>query len=101
MYSKTGRAEIEKLFKLICFNHNHHLYPIEWSPLLERDGPLDNRPDIEEILDNFVLQSPILKLPEKNPDLWENMKLNYSETELIKIDYYRRKFGLKSIFSNS
>jgi hypothetical protein len=93
--------EIEKLFKLICFNHEHHLYPIQWSPYLVRKSPLDKRPDIEEILDYFVLQSPILNLPEKNPYLWENLKSKYSEIELKKIDYYRKKFGLKSIFSDS
>ncbi|MHA1336269.1 MAG: AbiU2 domain-containing protein [Promethearchaeota archaeon] len=92
---------IEDLFILICFGHGHHLYPIQWIPNLVRNDPLDNRTDIDEILDYFVLQNPILKLPEENPSLWNKIKLNYSHEELVKFDEYRKKFGYNSVLKNS
>ncbi len=90
-------SAIAILFRLICFNHDYHLYPVEWSPNLVHSGPLDKRPDIEEILDDFVLKNPILKLPEEKPYLWDKIKSGYNQDELIKFDKYRKKFGFKSV----
>ncbi len=88
---------IAGLFRLVCYNHDHHLCPVEWSPNLLRNDPLDKRPDIEEILNDIVLKNPILKLPEEKPYLWEKIKSGYNQDELNKFNEYRIKFNLRSV----
>lgn len=94
---KNSSDAIAKLFRLTCFGHDHHLFPLEWSPNLVRSDYLNSRTDVEEILDEIAMKSHIFHLPEKSPELWKRIKNEHSEYEIKNFNKYRKKLGYKEI----
>lgn len=86
---------VAKLFRILCFGHDHHLYPLEWSPNLVRPDYINYRTDIDEILDEIALRSHTFHLPEKKPELWQKIRDNSNESEIVKFNNYRKKLGYK------
>lgn len=82
-----------ELFDVLCFSHRYELWL--WGYLgkvRER-----NETDIDELLDAIARNNPKLNMPEKDPEVWEEMRSEMSEHEIIVLNTYRRKFGLSEI----
>ncbi|MBA2848697.1 hypothetical protein G4V39_02250 [Thermosulfuriphilus ammonigenes] len=50
--------------------------------------------EMEEIMDSIAKQSPLIRMPEDQPDYWEVYKKELSIDDLNILNHYRGKFGL-------
>jgi hypothetical protein len=71
--------------------------PIGYYPEVMRPVDFDSRSDIEELLDNVAEDSPVLNMPERDPDYWSLVSKGYSEQEVETLNRYRVKFGLPEV----
>lgn len=84
---KALRDRITALFKALAINATYRMLPIGYDTDTHES-------DIEQLLDNIADKSRILRMPEQQPDWWQNFRLpNLTITEKEQINMYRRKFG--------
>lgn len=86
-------ANIQKLFDILCFDHHHSL----WYMGYEENTRKNQQTDIDRLLDFIAQRSPLLNMPEEQPEVWPLQKSQYSEQEITTLNMYRRKFGLKDV----
>ncbi|MEJ2746032.1 MAG: hypothetical protein P8123_10175, partial [bacterium] len=55
---------------------------------------MDARPDIIRILDDIAMKSPIVNMPETEPDFWKLKKANLTQEQIDKINHYRMRMGI-------
>ncbi len=53
--------------------------------------------EIEEIIDSIVKQSPLIKMPEEQPEYWKVYRKELRTDDLDIFNRYRRKFGLPPV----
>ncbi len=53
--------------------------------------------EIEKLLNKFVKESPLLRMPEEQPGHWEIYKKKLSSSDIDILNQYRTKFGLSRI----
>jgi hypothetical protein len=82
---KALRDELNALLKALTFNGNYSRRPIQYEP------------DIEHLLDSVVKNSPLLEIPEKQPEQWADYKATLSDEEFTWLNRYRQKFGLPAV----
>jgi hypothetical protein len=83
---KRCRDDMNELFELLCFGHGRGVLP--WGYVS------GEAPDIERLLALIAQNSPLLQMPEAEPEVWITYRESIDETELAKLNKYRRKFGL-------
>ncbi|MBZ0296555.1 MAG: hypothetical protein K8L99_28600 [Anaerolineae bacterium] len=80
-----------ELFEFLCFNAYYALW--YWGYLnTERQDT-----DIDKLLDSIARDSPLLNMPEEQPEIWEMTKQRYSARELEILNEFRQKFGLPEV----
>jgi len=94
---KVVRDALNQLFELLCFGHQRVVLPIEYYPEVENPPGVDARSDIEEFLDNIARDSPLLNMPENEPQHWPYDRRSLSKDDLQRLNEYRRKFGLPEV----
>lgn len=83
--------EMNRLFHALSFDIDHILLPIGYEPQGQR---LDEKPDIEQILDAMAERSFLVGMAEREPDGWLHQKQALGDDALKVINDYRRKLGL-------
>lgn len=94
---KTIRDDLNDLLDALSFNVEHLMLPIQYHPEVQHPPGYDSRPDIEIILDNIAKNSPLLNLPENNPQAWKYRRDMLPETDLELLNEYRRKLDLPEV----
>lgn len=87
---------LARLFEPLCFAQRKALVTPDYDDW-EYDVPVDNRTDIEKLLDEIAKSSPLLNMPERDARLWVIMKADKSPDDLQVINTYRAKFGLPAV----
>ncbi|MEA2031235.1 MAG: hypothetical protein U9N55_06540 [candidate division Zixibacteria bacterium] len=88
---------IGQLFQILCLGKVHLQSLSEYSqgkPFFPKDGTVS---DIEKLLDWVADQSPLLHMPEDEPQVWSMFRRKYSAEDIETINTYRRKFNLPKI----
>jgi hypothetical protein len=88
--------DINKLFKLLCFDCEHSLLPIDYDPKVQHPAGFDSRSDIEYFLDLIIQDSYLYKMPDES-QYWNIEKEDLSPDILKIINEYRRKFGKSEV----
>lgn len=91
------RDMLNQLFELLCFGHQRSVVPIEYHPEVIHPPGVDARSDVEELLDNVARNSPLLNMPENEPDHWRYFRQGLPRDILQVLNEYRRKFGLPEV----
>ncbi len=81
------------LFNVLCFGEYHELWLWDYSEIVRSDS----RTDIDRMLDSIARNSPVLNLPETDPELWKKHFIESSPTRIDMFNAYRIKFGLAKI----
>ncbi len=87
------RDALNQLFEVLCFGHERRVLPIEYHPEVVRPPGVDARSDIEKLLDNIARDSPLLNMPENEPDRWSYFRQGLSGDVLQVLNEYRKKSG--------
>jgi hypothetical protein len=93
--STTVRWDFEELKSLrdaLFVLHDALSFDVEWVKL-----PLSyelGQSDIDELLDAVARCSPVLNLPEEEPDRCLHVRARTSAEELAHLNAYRMKFGM-------
>jgi hypothetical protein len=88
------RDTLNEFIQIMGFEANYMFLPRDYDPSLKRPLDVDDRPDIVRLLDDMAFKSEILHFPEKQPELWSQLRNRYSKPLINKINMYRKKFGL-------
>lgn len=91
------RDALNQLFEVLCFGYQRHVLPIEYNPEVWHPPGVDARSDIERLLDNVARDSPLLNMPENEPDRWPYFREGLPTDVLQVLNEYRRKFGLPEV----
>ena len=91
------RDTLNQLFEVLCFGCQRSVLPIEYNPEVRHPPGVDARSDIEKFLDNVVKDSPLLNMPENEPDRWPYFREGLPTDALQVLNEYRRKFGLPEV----
>lgn len=92
---KKYRDAVNSFFDIFCFSRQRLLLPLGYHPDVVH--PVDDRSDIEQLLDDLARDSVLLNLPEENPHHWAGFRNNLSEQDLQTVNKYRAKFGLPEV----
>lgn len=84
---------VRELFDALCFTHRHSLWLWGYS----ENYRIQERTDIDKMLDLLAERSVWLKMPEVDPELWEENRAKLSEFQLKQFNLYRAKFGLELV----
>jgi hypothetical protein len=81
------------LFNILSFE----TYFVPW--LMDYGDQVRNaqQTDIERLLDYVAKSSHLLKLPERDPEVWQRRRLKLNTEEIKQINYYRTRAGLTEI----
>lgn len=94
---QSFRRSVNSYFEFLCFGHHRMLYPIEYNPTTIWPKDTDTRLDVQKILEQVGISSPLINMPELNPAIWEIYRENLSENERRVMNEFRQKAGLGSI----
>lgn len=89
---KLFRDELSALLAALSFNSKPLMLPAHY--LLQPQPPA---PDIEQLLDAVAKNSPLLDMPEKQPEGWLDYRERLSEEKWALLNHYRKKFGLPEV----
>jgi hypothetical protein len=67
---------------------------IEYSPLVQHPSHLDERTDIEKLLDLVASSSSVVRCPEEQPGFWPHLRAELADSELGAINRIRTRLGL-------
>ncbi len=94
----TLRDALNSLFDLLCFGHMRSVLLFDYDPKVQRPAGSDSRSDIERLLDSVAKESPLLNMPEEQPEIWPYWRdKNMSQQSLEVLNQYRLKFGLPKV----
>ena len=91
------RDELNSQLKLMSFNTDRMMLPVEYDPRVQRSAYSNYTTDIEDILNSVAYSSPFLRLAEENPEIWETMRSSISQEHLNALNEYRQKSGLPAV----
>jgi len=94
---KDMRDTLNSIFNLFCFGHGKAILPVDYISKARYAYDIDNRSDIEILLDNIAKESPLLKMPEEQPNYWSEYRKTLSGKEINILNQYRKKFGLSKV----
>lgn len=94
---KDMRNVLNSVFNLFCFGHGKAVLPVNYISQARYADDIDNRSDIEILLDNMAKESPLLKMPEKQSNYWPKYRKTLSGKEINILNHYRKKFGLSKV----
>jgi hypothetical protein len=95
--SERLRDTLNSLLSALSFGVDHLMLPISYSEEVQYPKGIDNRSDIERLLDSIARDSPLLNQPEISPEFWEYQRNGMSEEQLKLINFYRKKFNLPEV----
>lgn len=90
------RDTLNSLFEILCFGCERSVLHIAYDPKVQHPRGMDPRSDVEVILDKIARNSPILNMPEEQPQAWPFSRTNLLD-DLQVLNEYRRKFGLSEV----
>ena len=88
---------LKRFFRVLCFGRQRELLPAGYHLDVIHPVGSDGRSDIEKLLDNVAKDSPVLNMPERDPDYWLHFSEGFSEQEVETFNGYRVKFGLPEV----
>ncbi len=88
---------LNSLFDLISLGLGHAKLLHNYNPGITYPADMDSRTDIEVVLDRIAQDSALLNMPEQRRDFWPHYRRNLSESEMEKLNKYRKKFGLPPV----
>jgi hypothetical protein len=88
------QQKLHSLFQTLCFGRGRAVYPLPYHPDITLPAGVDSRLDIERLLDCVAKESPVLNMPEQQPQHWALWRSNLSPESLETLNLYRRRFGL-------
>lgn len=91
------RDALNSLFGILCFGHGRGVLPLYYDPRAQHPRDMDPRSDVEVILDKIARNSPILNMPEEQPQTWPFFRKDLSKDDLQELNEYRKKFGLPEV----
>lgn len=91
------RDTLNDQLKLMSFNTDRMMLPVEYDPKVQRPPHSNYTTDIEDILNSVAGNSPFLRLAEDNPEIWENVRSSISQEHLKILNEYRQKFRLPTV----
>jgi hypothetical protein len=94
---KTVRDRLNALLQVLALDTELLFLPLDYDPKIQHPANTDSRPDIVRLLDMIAENSPIIRDPESNPELWEHHRKLMDEDKLNAINLYRHKLGLPKV----
>lgn len=91
------RDSLNSIFNLFCFGHGRAVLPVNYISQVRYAGDLDNRSDIEILLDNMAKESLLLKMSEEQPNYWVKYRKTLSGKGINILNNYRHRFGLSKV----
>ena len=91
------KNRLNSLFDALTFDVEHKMLPLSYIENVIHAIGVDQRSDIEVLLDYVAKNSVLLNMPEDSPDLWKDIKEGYDEDKMKIINKYRKKFNLPEI----
>jgi len=91
------RDTLNSLFEILCFRLHRAVLPPYYDPKVLRPRDMDPRSDVEVILDKIARNSPMLNMPEEQPQVWPFHRQKLTKDDLKVLNEYRRKFGLPEV----
>jgi len=91
---KSLRDALNLLLQSLSFNTYYVMLPGPYDPEVQHPVGSNHKTDIEEILDSVALNSAMLQMPERNPNMWTHWRTELTDLEIGQINSYRKKFGL-------
>jgi hypothetical protein len=88
------RNTLNRLFEILCFGCEQSVLHIAYDAKIQHPRDMDSRNDVEIVLDAIARNSPILNMPEEQPQAWPFHRQKLSKDDLQALNEYRRKFGL-------
>jgi hypothetical protein len=86
---------LEGVMNALGFGTHYETLPIAYNPKAQHPVGIDARPDVERLLDDLARSSEYLNMPERKPEEWPFLCLALSDDDLLAINRYRAKCGLK------
>ena len=94
---KSVNSQIVSYFDFLCFDSQKSVYTTDYDPEIKRPAGIDNRMDIERLLDLLAKESYFVKGDEEIKEIWE-MEINQlPDDDLAEINRYRIKFGYSTL----
>jgi hypothetical protein len=90
---KTLLDMVCEFFNALCFSE--YCSPWFWTYL--DDARHSGKTDIQMLLDLVARTSPLLNLPEQEPEFWVFERAELTQDEIRTLNHYRRKFGLPEV----
>ena len=94
---KQYQNTLKEYFDLLCFGAQKLPLHPDYHPDVIHPAGVENRSDIERLLDNVARESDLLNLPEINSYHWEAFRQNLSDESIRILNDYRAKFGLPQL----
>lgn len=91
------RDTLNRMFEILCFGCERSVLHIAYDPKVQHPRDMDPRSDVEVILDNIARNSPLLNMPEEQPQAWPFSRERLPEDDLRALNEYRRKFELPEV----
>jgi hypothetical protein len=83
------RDKLVKLLKTLSLRTTYVMYPTGYNN--------HHNADIDWILESIAKNSPLLNMPERDPQRWAYRKQNLSDENIRLLNRYRAKFGLPEV----
>ena len=84
-------------FRLVCFNSDYRLLPLDYDPVVRAANRRGPPPDIEYILDLVMRDSFFVNMPERKPRAWKSRRKTMTPEKLEMLNRYRRRFDLPEV----
>ena len=84
-------------FRVVCFNAEYKLLPLDYLPEVQAANPTMPPPDIQYILDLVMRDSFFVNMPERKPRAWQHRRKAMTPEKLDLLNKYRRRFGLPEV----
>ena len=89
------RDAIAEMINALGSGTHYNSLPLDYDRQVIHPRGADPRPDVEVVLDEIARRSRVLNMPEEEPDHWLYQRKRLSPSDLVVINKYRRKFGLR------
>ncbi|MFH1195279.1 MAG: hypothetical protein V1720_06180 [bacterium] len=90
---KSANSQIINYFDFLCFSAKKSTYTLKYQPNIKHPVGIDNRLDVERLLDTLVKESYFISGKEEIKEIWEKDINQLLDDDLEEINRYRIKFG--------
>ncbi len=85
---KMVRDDLNALLQALSFDVDYIMLPFSYE---------SGQSDVEWALDAIAKSSPLLTMPEQDPERWLHRRSTFTESETAQLNHYRKKFGWTEI----